>query len=591
MFNKGYFRPVSIIVIIAFLFFPNSIYALPEGEQVVSGQATFDRSQNDTLNINVSTNRLITNYDSFSIAQSEAVNFYQPSSSSVALNRVIGVDPSRLLGTLTANGKIYLVNPHGVLFGPGCRIDTAGMIASTLNITDSDFLAGRYTFYGQGGSVVNQGYISSPGGYIALLGSSVENIGIIEAELGTITLASGQAITLNLDPQGLISVVVDDATTQNLEEKGSAVDNTGTLSADGGKVILTAQALDGVFDRAINTTGIIEANSIDGQTGEVTLEANQRVNVSGEISAEGGSVTVDSQGADYSGKINADTGVFNAHDGDTFINQAKVTGADMTWLDNINIFLVGNTYVTGDVTIKADNDNDGMGDFTQAIGTRLIAGGDVNIEGANLYLLDIIFGGETYNYFDALAKTGEIKVGNYTYTDPVSGQPFNVGDGKIMSAIVTPTGYTEILADGVYGYSSYTDSKRQEADQTHENQNIKVDSNRWGWFRFDLGAAGVPSDTFIISADLWAWLLHHTGGNYAIGAFHGENDYSTGGGPWLPEGLTWNNQPASDPVTDPTSVVSFPNNKYIKNGWYTWGVTDGIQDDLGGNSTWVFKNY
>jgi len=263
MFNKKYLRPVSIIVIVAFLFFPHSIYALPEGEQVVSGEATFDRSEPDTLNINQTTNRMIANYNSFSIGQPETVNFYQPSSSSVALNRVIGVNPSSILGTLNATGKIYLINPHGILFGQGCRIDTAGMIASTLNITDSDFLAGRYTFYGQGGSVVNQGYITSPGGYIALLGSSVENTGIIEANLGTIALASGEAITLNLDPQGLISVVVDEATTQNLEGKEDAVSNIGTLTADGGKVILTAQALDGVFERAVNNEGIIKGKQVN----------------------------------------------------------------------------------------------------------------------------------------------------------------------------------------------------------------------------------------------------------------------------------------------------------------------------------------
>jgi len=200
--SKKYTRPISIIVIVAFLFLPQSSYALPTGEEVVAGDATFDRSQPDTLNINVSTDRLIANYQSFSIAQPEAVNFLQPSSSSVALNRVIGVDPSSILGTLTATGRIFLINPHGILFGQGARIDTAGLVASTLDIANADFLAGRYTFFGQGGSVTNQGYITTPGGYVALLGSAVENSGVIEAELGSVALASGEAITINLDPQG-----------------------------------------------------------------------------------------------------------------------------------------------------------------------------------------------------------------------------------------------------------------------------------------------------------------------------------------------------------------------------------------------------
>ena len=183
-------RFMVLLFVFSLIFLPNIGYCLPQGENVVHGKASFDRSQSNTLNINVSTDKLITNWDSFSIAQPEAVHFYQPSSSSVALNRVVGSDPSSILGTLTATGKIFLINPNGILFGKGCRVDTAGMIASTLDISNDDFLAGKYTFYGKGGSVVNQGYIRAPGGYVALLGSTLENTGVIEAELGSVALAS-----------------------------------------------------------------------------------------------------------------------------------------------------------------------------------------------------------------------------------------------------------------------------------------------------------------------------------------------------------------------------------------------------------------
>ena len=95
------------------------VYSLPEGENVLSGSATFDRGTPSTLNISTSSDRLIVDYNGFSIAQNEAVHFNQPSSSSIALNRVVGQDPSSILGTLTANGRIFIVNPNGVIFGAG----------------------------------------------------------------------------------------------------------------------------------------------------------------------------------------------------------------------------------------------------------------------------------------------------------------------------------------------------------------------------------------------------------------------------------------------------------------------------------------
>jgi len=223
------------------------------------------------------------------------------------------VDASSIFGTLTATGRLFLINPNGILFGANSHIDTAGLVASSLDISNSDFLAGRYTFVGQGGSVVNQGYISSPGGFVALLGSTVENSGTIEANLGTVSLASGEAITLGLDAQSLISVVVDEATTENLENKDDAVKNTGTIQADGGCVILTAQALDGVFKRAVNNEGIIEANSLINNKGKVYLLAEGEnalvsnigtIDVSGiEEGAEGGFVEISGPRVNVGGDI------------------------------------------------------------------------------------------------------------------------------------------------------------------------------------------------------------------------------------------------------------------------------------------------
>ncbi|MCX5657368.1 MAG: filamentous hemagglutinin N-terminal domain-containing protein, partial [Candidatus Omnitrophica bacterium] len=101
-FLRNKFMSSSITLIFSafiFLLMTQSAQSLPEGEQVVSGEATFTRPNETTLNINTPSDRLIAEYNSFSIAQQEAVHFYQPSSSSIALNRVVGVDPSSIFGT------------------------------------------------------------------------------------------------------------------------------------------------------------------------------------------------------------------------------------------------------------------------------------------------------------------------------------------------------------------------------------------------------------------------------------------------------------------------------------------------------------
>ncbi|MFH1338947.1 MAG: filamentous hemagglutinin N-terminal domain-containing protein [Candidatus Omnitrophota bacterium] len=278
--------PIFIIFLlsigISFLSLPSFLYALPEGEQVSAGSAAFDRSNPDTLNINTPSEKLIVNYNSFSIAQQETVNFHQPSSSSIALNRVTGIDPSSIMGTLTANGRIFLVNPNGVIFGPNSRVDVAALVASTLDISNNDFLSGNYHFYkaeGKNGYILNQGNITTRnGGYACFLSGAVENSGIIQAELGTVVLAAGERMTLALDDLGQISVVVDEAVKEVVfgpdgQKINSAIKNSGTISANGGKVILTARALNDVFDYAINNSGFIEARSLVNNNGVVELIA------------------------------------------------------------------------------------------------------------------------------------------------------------------------------------------------------------------------------------------------------------------------------------------------------------------------------
>ncbi len=271
-------------------------YALPEGETVVAGSASFDRSQADTLAISTASDKLIVDYNSFNIASRETVRFMQPGPQSIALNRVTGGDPSAIFGTLTANGQIFLVNPNGILFAPGSHVDVAGMVASTMDISNQDFLAGRYVFSrtGSQAGIVNQGSLTANGGYVCLLAQGVDNRAAIQADLGTVVLAAGEKVTLALEDASVISVVVDEAVSQEVfgpdgARMPSAVSNSGTIQAAGGKVILTAKVLNKVFDHAINNTGLINVGSLVEREGVIELVAEG----AGIVNAAAGQIRAD----------------------------------------------------------------------------------------------------------------------------------------------------------------------------------------------------------------------------------------------------------------------------------------------------------
>ena len=250
----------------------------PAGGTVVAGQASIHGAPGATVIRQGSQNAVI-NWSSFNIGKGESVQFQQPNSNAVALNRVLGSDGTTILGNLSANGKVFIVNPNGVLFGQGASVNTAGLVASTLDISNADFMAGKYQFSGNGtGKVLNQGSISAPGGYVALLGANVSNEGTIQARLGSVALAAGRAITLDVAGDGLLNVAVDQGAV------GALVNNGGMIKADGGSVVLTAQAAGDLLKTVVNNTGVIEAHSIDTRGGTIKLLGDMQ---SGTVHAAG----------------------------------------------------------------------------------------------------------------------------------------------------------------------------------------------------------------------------------------------------------------------------------------------------------------
>jgi filamentous hemagglutinin family protein len=214
-------------------------YAAPAGGTVSAGQATIAQSGSATT-ISQSSGRAVIDWSSFNIGTGESVNFIQPSSSSVALNRIHDSNPSQILGTLSANGQVWLVNPNGVFFGSTAQVNVAGLLATTADISNSNFMAGNDVFDQPGSptaSIINQGNITvQEAGLAAFVAPNLVNSGTITARLGKVQLASGDTFTLDTYGDGLISLAVSDQVTQQL------VQNSGTISANGGTVQLTAAA-------------------------------------------------------------------------------------------------------------------------------------------------------------------------------------------------------------------------------------------------------------------------------------------------------------------------------------------------------------
>ncbi|MDE1987350.1 MAG: filamentous hemagglutinin N-terminal domain-containing protein [Alphaproteobacteria bacterium] len=286
------------------LFLPGAALAqsLPTGGRVMAGSAHIGTASNGSLAITQSSSRAVINWQGFSVGAGNSVTFNQPNASSATLNRVTGAAASSLAGSINANGKVYLVNPNGIQITSSGAVDAkGGFIASTLGMSDSDFLHGTDRFAGSGNSaaVVNQGNITTgPGGAVALIGSSVANSGTIITPLGKVALGAGQAATLDINGDGFLQVELPSGAT---DASGKPlVSNSGTISADGGSVELKAATVRDAIRDSVNMSGNIQARSVSGHDGDVVLGGG-----GGTVVVSG---TVDASGAERGGRIDVSGG-------------------------------------------------------------------------------------------------------------------------------------------------------------------------------------------------------------------------------------------------------------------------------------------
>ena len=304
----------------------NPLFANPVGENVIAGSATFQRGAN-TLIVKQTTDRAIVNWQSFSIGASELTRFIQPSASAAILNRVVSGDPSSLLGRLEANGRVFLINPNGILVGGGAVIDTNGFIASTLNVRDAQFMAGGdLNFFGDSRSgVLNLGTIKAQGGDVYLIAHTVENAGVIDAPNGVVGLAAGTEVLLKHAGDERL-IVKSSVTGQPLAATG--VDNTGIITA----VQAELRAAGGnVYALAINNSGAVHATGVALQDGRVFLTSpGGNIQNSGTLAARdaagnGGKVVI-AAGADSTTDVFAtNSGVIDASGKSTGARGGTVT--------------------------------------------------------------------------------------------------------------------------------------------------------------------------------------------------------------------------------------------------------------------------
>ena len=394
---------------------PAAWAVLPTGGNVVAGSATISQA-GSALNITQASDKAAINWQSFSIGQGNSVNFVQPSATSVALNRVLGNDVSVIQGAINANGQVFLVNQNGVLFTPTAQVNVGGIVASTQNISTADFMAGKYEFSGNSTATVeNQGSITTAnGGVVALVAAKVINNGTITAPQGTVGLAAGNTVLLDLG--GPVKIQVTEGALN------AAIEQSGGIRADGGTIYLTAKAAGNLAASVINHSGVTRALTMasltgepQGQTGSIALSADQinhtgMLDVSGLLAGQHGG-DIHAQGKHYS-----DSGTTFA-DGAAQGGNIDVRATNITQTQGAKVSASSSDGQGGRIEMIGDLGN-GRAEFAgQILATGRRRGGFVDTSGAKLLIKDTL----RVNTTSSEGETGDWLLDPVDFTIAASG--------------------------------------------------------------------------------------------------------------------------------------------------------------------------
>lgn len=377
---------------------------LPQNHKIITGTATVSHTENK-MTIKQTTPTTQINWDSFNIGKDKEVKFEQPSTDAVAYNRVTGGNASQIQGKLTANGKVYLANPNGVIITKGAEINVAGLLATTKdlekisengNSNGNSYQFTRKTKEGKvltegqvvkEGQVINEGNITAQD-FVVLNGDEVINKGKINATNGKVYLSSGDNFTFTLLPDSGISVALEDNTVRSI------VQNEGSIKA--GEITLSAKGRNQALDSLVVNNGVLEATKVSSKNGKVVLSAGEiklddKSNIKGEsevvftsnnglkdnikITSKTGS-KVTSPKINFTGKSVNINGNFGREDSKThYDDEHKKLKTEV------------NIDVPDDENIRiADQDNTGTGSFIQtgALSSLLANNGKVTLKGKDV---------------------------------------------------------------------------------------------------------------------------------------------------------------------------------------------------------------
>lgn len=383
---------------------------LPQHHETVFGTVTIEKTA-DKMTIKQETPTTQINWKSFDIGKDKEVKFEQPSTSSVAYNRVTGGNASQIQGKLTANGKVYLANPNGVIITQGAEINVAGLFATTKDLERisengnsnkftrklkdrQELKEGQVVKEGQ---VINEGEIKAKD-FVVLNGDEVINKGKIDATNGKVYLSSGDNFTFTLLPDSGISVALEDNTVRGI------VQNEGSIKA--GEITLSAKGRKQALDSLVVNNGVLEATKVSNRKGKIVLSAddvqlNSKSNIKGEIVNFGTEVTsnnelkdnikitsqtgskVTSPKINFKGKSVNINGNFGREDSRTHYNEERKT---LKTEVNIDVPDNENIRIANIEDKDKDKDKTGTSSFiqTKALSSLLANNGKVNLKGKDV---------------------------------------------------------------------------------------------------------------------------------------------------------------------------------------------------------------
>ncbi len=444
---------MRVFVIILFFFYSLHLFAeLPSGSTTISGDVSLT-TDDQTLTIQQQSDQAIIEWNSFNIGENNTVTFNQPSAAASALNRVISGNPTTLAGVLNANGKVFVVNENGIYFTPTSTINAHSFAASTLALSNDDFLNNKLLFKLDDvdnifSSIVHKGSITTlDGGFTALLGGAIDSEGTINANLGKIGIGAGKEITLDLSGDKFLQVSIpfSEAITlldQNAEELSTIINHAGTSTAN--RIDIDVGAAKNVVQRAVNIPGNLVATTASQQNGVITLGSGSDIVVAGNLTAkEGGNINVKGDFLSFGGEVN----VSGTNAGAINLNS---TG-EISLGGTLNAFSTSND--GGDINIKSEYK------IVQSYGSEINSSGNTN-------------GGDILLSAPNIMSSGSVSAkGNQQggYIDIESEGYIRLLSSKIDVAGNTQGGLVRIGGE-FQGNNNLT--------RTEEQQNVFVD--RWG---------------------------------------------------------------------------------------------------------------